>query len=71
MLCSLTSECKTKKIEKKKVQLVEDVKQPSENGNTFFLFTKNTWIRNSGASCHITKDDNGMYISSTSMFNPK
>ena len=28
---------------------------------TFFLFTKNTWIRDSGASCHITNDDIGLY----------
>ena len=47
---------------------MEDVKQPSEthmmctiNGNTFFLFTKNTWIRDLGASCHITNDDTGLY----------
>ena len=44
------------------------VKQPSEagmmctiGGDTFFLFTKNTWIWDSGASCHITNDDTGLY----------
>ena len=26
-----------------------------------FLFTKNTWIRDSGASCHITNNDTGLY----------
>ena len=31
------------------------------NGNMFFSFTKNTWIGDSGASCHITNNDNGMY----------
>ena len=56
------------KKEKKKVRFTEDVKQPSEAGmmctiagDTFFSFTKNTWIGNSGASCHITNDDKGMY----------
>ena len=44
------------------------MKQPSKAGmmctiygNTFFLFTKNTWIGDSGASCYITNDDKGMY----------
>ena len=48
MLCSLMSECKTKKVEKKKVQFEEDMKQPSKagmmctiEGNTFNSFTKN------------------------------
>ena len=31
------------------------------DGNTFFSFTKNTLIRDLGASCHITNNDNGMY----------
>ena len=31
------------------------------NGDRFFLFTKNTWIKDSGASCHITNDDTGLY----------
>ena len=42
---------------------MEDVKQPSEagmmctiDGDTFYSFTRNTWIRDSGASCHITND---------------
>ena len=68
MLCSLTSECRTKKNEKKKVRFVDDIKQPFEagmmctiNGNTFFSFRKNTWIGDSGAPCHITNDDKGMY----------
>ena len=30
------------------------------DGNKFF-FTKNTWIGDLAASCHITNDDNGMY----------
>ena len=68
MLCFLMSECKTKKNEKKKVRFVEDIKQPSKagmmctiDGNKFFSFTKNTWIRDFGASCHITNDDNCMH----------
>ena len=47
---------------------MEDVKQPYEagtmctiNGNTLFLFTKNTWIGDSGASCHITNNNTGLY----------
>ena len=62
------SENKTKENEKKKVQLAEDVKQPSEagmictiDGNTFFVFMKNTWIRDLGMSCHITNDNTGLY----------
>ena len=63
----LMSESKTKENEKKKVWFVEDVKQPSEagmmctiDGNTF-LFTKKTQMRDSGASCHITNNDTGLY----------
>ena len=55
VLCLLTSETK-KGTKKKKVRFAEDVKQPLEggmmstiNGDTFFSFTKNTWIRDSGA----------------------
>ena len=41
---------------------MEDVKQPLDAGmNTFFSFTKNTWIGDLGASCHITNDDTGLY----------
>ena len=47
---------------------MEDVKQPANagmmctiDGDTFFLFTKNTWIGDSGVSCHITDDDTGLY----------
>ena len=44
---------------------MEDVKQTSEmctiDGDTLYLFTKNTWIGDSGASCHITNGDTGMY----------
>ena len=69
MLCLLTSESKTKenkRKQKKKVLFMEDVKQPSEarmmctiECNTFFI--KNTWIRDLGASCHITNGNNGLY----------
>ena len=31
------------------------------DGDTFFLFTKNTWFGYSGASCHITNDDTDLY----------
>ena len=32
------------------------------DGKTFFSFTKNTWIGCLGASCHITNDNNGIYV---------
>ena len=66
VLCSLTRDSK-KKSEKKKVRFANNVKQPSEagkmctiDGNTFHLFMKNTWIGDSGASCHITNNISGM-----------
>ena len=31
------------------------------NGDTFFSFTKNTWIGNSGESCHIMNNDTSFY----------
>ena len=31
------------------------------DSDTFYLFTKNTWIRDSGASGHITSNDTGLY----------
>ena len=31
------------------------------DGDTIFSFMKNTWIGDSGASGHITKDDTGLY----------
>ena len=31
------------------------------DGETFHTFTKNTWIGNSGTSCHITHNDNGHF----------
>ena len=31
------------------------------DSTSFHSFTKNTWISNSGASCHITNNKNGMY----------
>ena len=31
------------------------------DGDRFYSFTKNTWIRDSGASYHITNNDTGMY----------
>ena len=68
MSCSLMSESKTKENKKEKVRFMEDVKQPSEaglmctmDGNKFFSFTKNTWIRHLGVSCHITNNDTGLY----------
>ena len=30
------------------------------DGWTFYSFTKNIWIRNFGASCHITNNDTGL-----------
>ena len=62
VLCLLTIEIKKENL-KKKIQFVEDIEHPTEacmmctiNGDTF-SFTKNTQIRDSGASCHITNDD--------------
>ena len=67
MLCSLTRDSKKENVEKKKVWFAEDVKQLSKagmmctiDGNTIFLFMKNTWIGDLGASCHITKDNDGI-----------
>ena len=47
---------------------MDDVKQPSKagmmyaiNGDTFYSFTKNTLIRDSGTPCHITNNDADMY----------
>ena len=47
---------------------MENVKQPSEAGmmctidvDTFYLFTKNTWIGDSGVPCHITDNYTGLY----------
>ena len=46
---------------KNKLWLAKDVKQPSKadmmctiDGDNFYLFTKNTWIGDSSALCHIT-----------------
>ena len=47
---------------------MKNVKKPTEaiilctiDGETFHSFTKNTWIGNSGASCHTTIDDTVLY----------
>ena len=69
VLCSFTRDSKKgKDVEKKKIQFMDNVKLPSEAGmmcsidsNTFHSFMKNTWIGDSGASCHITNDESGMY----------
>ena len=65
--CLLMMESKQESI-KKKVWFTEVVKQPSEagmmctiDGDTFYLFTKNTWIGDSGASCHIINNDSSMF----------
>ena len=31
------------------------------DGDTFYSFTRNTWIRDSGTSCHIINDDTGLF----------
>ena len=31
------------------------------NGDTFYLFMMNTWIRDSEVSCHITNNDAGLF----------
>ena len=35
------------------------------DGETFFVFTENTWIGGTGASSHITNDDDGMFDEET------
>ena len=66
VLCSFSMESKKENV-KKNVWFMDDVKQSSEagmmctiNGDMFCSFTKNTWIGDSGASCHITNYDIGM-----------
>ena len=53
---------------KKKVWFAENVKMPMEasmlctiNGDTIFLFTKNTLIRDSGALCHIMNNHTSLF----------
>ena len=53
---------------KKKVWFSNNVKLPMEagmlctiDGDTFYLCTNNTWIGDSGPSCHITNDDIGLF----------
>ena len=53
---------------KKKAQLVENVKKPTEAGmvctiddDILFLFMENTWIRYSGALSHTMNDDIGLF----------
>ena len=62
----LTSENEGEEI--KKVWFMEKVKKPMEagmlhtiDGETLHSFTKNTWINDSGASCHITNENTGLY----------
>ena len=31
------------------------------DGDTIFIFMKNTWIGDSGASCHITNNNNSLF----------
>ena len=59
VLCSLRLENKKGEV-KKKVWFVENVKMPMEagmvctiDGKAFHMFAKNTWIGDSGTSCHI------------------
>ena len=59
---------KKEKEEKEKVWFADNVKMPTEAGmlytidrKTFHLFTKNKWIEDSGASCHITKDETSLF----------
>ena len=67
VFCLLMSESK-KECKIKKVWFPEDVKQPLEASkmciidcDTLYLFMNNTCIGDSGASCHITNDDKGLY----------
>ena len=59
---------------KKKEWLVENVKKHTEAGllctvdrETFHMFTKNTWIGDLDASCHIANDDMAFMMSLRSM----
>ena len=63
VLCLLMTENKKENVNKK-AWFAEDVELPSEagmictiDGDTFFSFTKNAWIGDYGASCHIMYDD--------------
>ena len=67
VLCLLMIESK-KECVKKKVRFTEYVKQLLEahmmctiNGDMFYSFTKNTWIRDLGASCHITNNQKSIF----------
>ena len=57
MVLDLLKNESIKQCKNKKVWFAEDVKQPLEAG----LMCTNTWIRDSGESCHITNDDTGLY----------
>ena len=65
VLCLLTMETS---FLKKKVWFMDDVKQPSEacmmcaiSRETFHFFMKNMWIGVSGALCHITNNNTGLF----------
>ena len=67
VLCFLAMENRRENV-KQKVLFAEDVKQPSEaglmctiDGDSFFSFTKNTWIGDFGALCHIMNDNMGLF----------
>ena len=66
IICKIIGESMIKvKEAKKKVSFVSDVKfkVPSYAYHQWrhIFFTKNTWIRDLGASCHITNNDTGFY----------
>ena len=67
VLCSIMTEIKAENV-RKKVRFTQDFKSPLEadimcaiNRGIFFVFTKNTWIRGSGSSCHIMNDDASLF----------
>ena len=69
VLCTIIEEPEIKQ-KSKKLRLASDAvfKKPTEasmmcmvDKEMFFLFMKNTQIRNSSASCHITNNDTGLF----------
>ena len=65
VLCSLTAENKKENAKKKfGCRGCETALQgwyDLHDADTSYSFTRNTWIGHSGALCHITNDDTGLY----------
>ena len=41
---------------------MEDGMMGNIDGETFYYFTKNTWIGDSGTFCHITNNNSGLFL---------